>query len=100
MFTLDSPFCRVGSDRIHPESEFAVAFLDALPVAHVRRGLASKFCPDGFNIGLNNDASAGQTVMPADVHVVPQGYRGVVAPKSGVRWVVPDKAAYWERDRP
>jgi hypothetical protein len=85
MFTLDSPFCRVGSDRIHPESEFAVAFLDALPVAHVRRGLASKFCPDGFNIGLNNDASAGQTVMHADVHIIPRRNGDVTDPRGGVR---------------
>ncbi len=85
MFTLDSPFCRVGSDRIHPESEFAVAFLDALPFAHVREALESKFRPDGFSIGLNHGASAGQTVMHADVHIIPRRNGDVADPRGGVR---------------
>ncbi len=85
MFTLDYPFCRVGSDRIHLESEFAVAFLDAFPVARVREALESKFRPDGFSIGLNHGASASQTVMHADVHIIPRRNGDVADPRGGVR---------------
>jgi diadenosine tetraphosphate (Ap4A) HIT family hydrolase len=65
-------------------------------VAQVRDALASEFRPDGFNIGLNDGATAGQTVMHAHVHVIPRRRGDVVDPRGGVRWVVPDKAAYWD----
>ncbi len=126
----DCPFCGMDRLRIHLESEFAVAFLDAFPVAEghtlvvpkrhvvslfelaeeelaavwravarVREALASELRPDGFNIGLNDGTSAGQTVMHAHVHVIPRRKGDVVDPRGGVRWVVPDKARYWNEGR-
>jgi len=66
-------------------------------VAQVRAELAKQFSPDAFNIGLNDGAAAGQTVPHAHIHVIPR-YRGDVPdPRGGVRWVIPQKAAYWER---
>ena len=51
--------------------------------------------PDGFTIGVNDGEAAGQTVMHAHVHVIPR-YRGDVSdPRGGIRWVIPEKAAYW-----
>jgi superfamily II DNA or RNA helicase/diadenosine tetraphosphate (Ap4A) HIT family hydrolase len=50
--------------------------------------------PDGYNIGFNVHAAAGQTVPHAHVHVIPR-YRGDVPnPRGGVRWVIPHKADY------
>jgi diadenosine tetraphosphate (Ap4A) HIT family hydrolase len=55
--------------------------------------------PDGYNIGVNIGTAAGQTVAHAHLHLVPR-YRGDVAdPRGGVRWIIPTKAAYWEKAR-
>ena len=57
--------------------------------------VAARRRPDGYNIGINDGAAAGQTVMHLHVHLIPR-YRGDVAdPRGGVRWIFPDKAAYW-----
>lgn len=65
-------------------------------VAQVRSSLVEQFHPDAFNIGINDGEAAGQTIPHAHIHVVPR-YRGDVAdPRGGVRWVIPQKAAYWE----
>jgi diadenosine tetraphosphate (Ap4A) HIT family hydrolase len=48
-----------------------------------------------FNVGVNVGAAAGQTVRHAHVHLIPR-YRGDVPdPRGGVRWVIPDRAPYW-----
>ena len=53
--------------------------------------------PDGYNIGINNGAAAGQTVMHLHIHLVPR-YRGDQAdPRGGIRGIFPDKVAYWEK---
>src|SRR6516164_1143540 len=64
-------------------------------VAEVRQRLVEQYHPDGFNIGVNDGKAAGQTVMHAHVHVIPRRHGDVADPMGGVRWVVPDKAAYW-----
>ncbi len=50
--------------------------------------------PDGFNIGINIGAAAGQTVPHLHVHVIPRYAGDVSDPRGGVRFVVPDKANY------
>ena len=50
--------------------------------------------PDGYNVGFNAGAAAGQTVMHLHVHVIPR-YRGDVDdPRGGVRHVIPGKGNY------
>jgi len=65
-------------------------------VAQVREHLANQFHPDGFNIGTNDGSAAGQTVPHAHVHVIPRYSGDVPDPRGGMRWVISDKAAYWE----
>lgn len=65
-------------------------------LVEVRFSLVEQFHPDAFNIGLNDGEAAGQTIPHAHIHVVPR-YRGdVIDPRGGVRWIIPQKAAYWE----
>lgn len=64
-------------------------------VAQVRPKLVDEFQPDGFNVGLNDGTSAGQTVMHAHVHIIPRRKGDVNDPKGGVRWIIPGKAQYW-----
>ena len=59
--------------------------------------LDQKHKPDGYNIGINGGEVAGQTVMHLHIHLIPR-YKGDKAdPRGGVRWVLPDKAAYWTK---
>ena len=51
--------------------------------------------PDGFNIGINDGAAAGQTVPHLHIHLIPGYYGDLADPRGGVRWVIPDKADYW-----
>lgn len=67
-------------------------------VAQVRQQLASMYPPDGFNIGINDGTAAGQTVPHAHIHVIPRRSGDVPDPRGGIRWVIPAKAPYWERD--
>jgi len=51
--------------------------------------------PDGFNIGINVGASAGQTVMHLHIHLIPRYAGDQPDPRGGVRWIFPEKADYW-----
>jgi diadenosine tetraphosphate (Ap4A) HIT family hydrolase len=65
-------------------------------VAAVRARLASSGDgADGFTVGVNDGASAGQTVGHAHVHVIPRRAGDVGDPRGGVRWVLPGRAGYW-----
>ncbi|MEZ4388822.1 MAG: HIT domain-containing protein [Candidatus Krumholzibacteriia bacterium] len=52
--------------------------------------------PDAVNVGLNDGPAAGQTIEHCHWHVIPRFAGDVDDPRGGVRWVVPEKAAYWE----
>ena len=66
-------------------------------VSEVRKRLLTELRPDGFNIGINDGLAAGQTVMHAHVHVIPRWNGDVPDPRGGIRWVIADKAAYWNK---
>jgi len=50
--------------------------------------------PDGYNVGVNVGASAGQTVMHVHIHLIPRYQGDVPDPRGGVRFVIPKKAKY------
>lgn len=56
--------------------------------------------PDGYNLGVNVGAAAGQTVGHAHVHVIPRRHGDQEDPRGGVRWIFPERAQYWEEHRP
>jgi len=57
-----------------------------------------QFRPGGFNVGINDGAAAGQTVEHVHIHLIPRYGGDRDDPRGGVRWVLPEKAAYWQRD--
>lgn len=68
-------------------------------VSEVQRTLEREHHPDGYNLGVNTGAAAGQTVDHVHVHVIPR-FRGDVAdPRGGVRWVLGARARYWDEER-
>ncbi len=63
-------------------------------LTEAKTALDAEFKPDGYNIGINEGAAAGQTVLHLHVHLIPR-YRGDrTDPRGGVRWIFPDKASY------
>ncbi len=64
-------------------------------VDEVKRQLDSeKPKPDGYNIGINVNKAAGQTVMHLHVHVIPRYEGDRPDPRGGVRHVIPEKGNY------
>jgi diadenosine tetraphosphate (Ap4A) HIT family hydrolase len=58
--------------------------------------LYSDLHPDGYNMGVNVGSAAGQTIMHAHIHLIPRYEGDVPDPRGGVRFVVPQKAKYFE----
>jgi diadenosine tetraphosphate (Ap4A) HIT family hydrolase len=62
------------------------AVLDLLRRAQAR--IQEQFRPDGYNIGVNVGAAAGQSRMHVHLHLIPR-YRGDVPdPRGGIRCVL------------
>jgi diadenosine tetraphosphate (Ap4A) HIT family hydrolase len=59
--------------------------------------LDAKYHPDGYNIGINDGAAAGQTVPHLHVHLIPRYQGDVSDPRGGVRWIFPELADYWTK---
>lgn len=56
-------------------------------LAVVKERLDQEFAPDGYNIGVNVGAAAGQTVFHLHVHLIPRYAGDVPDPRGGVRRV-------------
>jgi superfamily II DNA or RNA helicase/diadenosine tetraphosphate (Ap4A) HIT family hydrolase len=59
-----------------------------------REAICRSHEPDGFNIGINVGAAAGQTVFHLHVHVIPRYSNDVPDPRGGVRHVIPGRGNY------
>ena len=66
-------------------------------LAAARDDLEREFHPAGYNVGINDGAAAGQTVPHLHIHLIPRYDGDRDDPRGGVRWVLPDKAAYWDK---
>ncbi len=64
-------------------------------IDEVKAGLRRTHQPDGFNLGINEGAAAGQTVFHLHVHVIPRYAGDVADPRGGVRHAVMGKGN-WE----
>lgn len=65
-----------------------------LMVNKVKSILQKQFDPDGFNIGINVNEAAGQTIPHVHIHVVPRYNGDMENPRGGVRGVIPSKQSY------
>ena len=72
------------------ERDAILKLLDAAKAA-----LDVEFHPDGYNVGINDGAAAGQTVAHLHMHLIPRYAGDRPDPRGGVRWILPDKAKYW-----
>jgi diadenosine tetraphosphate (Ap4A) HIT family hydrolase len=81
-------------DCTRDEQHAMLALLD-----EARALLDKAHAPDGYNIGINNGAAAGQTVMHVHMHLIPRYAGDTSDPRGGVRWIFPEKAVYWANER-
>ena len=90
--TLLIPKRHTGSffDLAEQERADLLALLD-----RAKRVLDAELQPQGYNIGINDGAAAGQTVPHLHVHLIPRFEGDLPDPRGGVRWVIPAKAKYW-----
>lgn len=63
-------------------------------LSFVKQKVEEEFHPDGYNIGINVNAAAGQTVFHCHMHLIPRYKGDVENPKGGVRGVIPNKQKY------
>lgn len=56
--------------------------------------LEERYRPDGYNIGINVGAAAGQTIAHLHVHLIPRYAGDVANPRGGVRGVIPARQNY------
>lgn len=96
--TLIIPKRHIGSFfETTPEEKLALLDLIEI-VGAIRESPLSETVakPDGYNIGINDGPAAGQTVPHLHIHLIPRYTGDVEDPRGGVRWVVPEKARYWQ----
>jgi diadenosine tetraphosphate (Ap4A) HIT family hydrolase len=60
----------------------------------VKSIIADRFNPDGYNIGININEVAGQTVLHTHIHLIPRYKGDVKNPRGGIRNIIPEKGDY------
>ena len=82
----------------HTANYFDLSFTDQLAcwnlVNHVKKRLDGEYQPQGFNVGINVNETAGQTVHHVHIHLIPRYTGDVEEPEGGVRGVIPDRKTY------
>lgn len=48
----------------------------------------------GFNVGINDGESSGQTIFHCHIHLIPRRDGDVASPRGGVRGVIPERQSY------
>lgn len=61
---------------------------------NAKKILDKEFKPDGYNIGININKDAGQTIWHAHIHLIPRYSGDIEEPRGGVRGVIPFKKNY------
>jgi len=54
-----------------------------------RLAVEKEFSPDGYNVGVNVNAAAGQSIFHVHIHLIPRYTGDSPHPKGGVRQVIP-----------
>ena len=90
--TLVIPYKHVATIDSLEEEEQKTLFKSVLAA---QEELNQSHQPDGYNIGINQGLTGGQTVPHLHIHVIPRYHGDKPDPRGGVRWIFPDKADYW-----
>jgi len=82
----------VRQDYFSLTDEERYSLVDTIEVA--KSLVLAKYKPDGFNIGMNCGAAAGQTVFHFHCHLIPRYKGDMENPRGGVRYCIPEKGNY------
>lgn len=63
-------------------------------VNKVKSILQEQYNPDGFNVGININEEAGQTISHCHIHIIPRYKGDVENPRGGIRGVILSKKEY------
>ena len=63
-------------------------------VNKVKAILQEQYDPDGFNVGINVNQEAGQTIWHCHIHIIPRYKGDVENPRGGIRGVIPSNKEY------
>ncbi|HPM62184.1 MAG TPA: HIT family protein [Methanoregulaceae archaeon] len=77
------------ADYFEASQQEKMALMEVIDQA--KRFLHNRFCPDGYNIGVNIGEAAGQTVMHLHVHVISRYTGDVPDPRGGIRGVIAER---------
>lgn len=56
--------------------------------------LDQKYQPDGYNVGININKAAGQTIFHLHIHLIPRQNNDVEDPRGGIRNLKPQLVPY------
>lgn len=99
---LDNSPVNLGHSLIIPKRHVANFFLttDAEKIAlfalldDAKYYIDGKHAPTGYNVGINVDVVAGQTIMHVHLHLIPRYHGDMENPRGGNRGVIPTKQNY------
>jgi ATP adenylyltransferase len=94
-----TPFHTLILPRRHVSAYFDLYLPEMMEVDELLRQLRNDIVTmdrtvEGFNVGINVGAAAGQTIHHCHVHLIPRRSGDVVDPWGGVRAIIPGKAHY------
>jgi diadenosine tetraphosphate (Ap4A) HIT family hydrolase len=82
----------------HIETLFEATDAELLALGEGIRAMKTQldalYHPAGYNVGNNNGAAAGQTIMHLHVHLSPRYLGDVPLPRGGIRNILPGKIPY------
>ena len=87
-----------GHELIVPNDPYNMRQLEQCFSTAYKRGheVVRTTSATGYNVGLNNGESAGQTIMYPHVHMIPRYDGDTENPRGGIRNCVPGKGDYLE----
>jgi diadenosine tetraphosphate (Ap4A) HIT family hydrolase len=86
-------------DKRHAPEYFDLSDVERRNVDSLLRFLKQQMCKNdssitGYNIGVNNGESAGQTIFHVHFHLIPRRNGDTENPRGGIRGVMPGKRSY------
>jgi len=83
----------------HAETYFDLTADELLACDELLRSFAAEIklrdpTVEGFNIGINAGAAAGQTIFHCHIHLIPRRNGDVENPRGGIRHLIPGKGYY------
>ena len=65
-------------------------------MAEIKQAIDKEHTPAAYNIGINDGPAAGQSIPHLHIHLIPRYQGDHPNPRGGVRWIFPERAAYWK----